>query len=225
MGTGEYFSPPSCKSFQWLKLEEFYEKLLKAFEEGGKGLKESDKRVVIIDEWLEALKNELERRREVDRGEKCNIESFRAGGWNLTFLGQLSNGLANVLPVDLLKTLRVFPYGTKPDTILNFGWKDGDGFYSEINSNGKLNVKVWLTDNPKDHAQVESRYRVAVTNLEKRGIDRSNLKSLRLSKTMTLVSLDVGIGIEDDLFCYKESMASTIELLSEALYRLYSDNL
>jgi hypothetical protein len=72
------------------------------------------------------------------------LRDYRAGSWNIYLLGQLAERLAPKFTAESITVEPTcYPYGTRPDTILNFGWAR-EPPYMEINYSGRLNLKLSL---------------------------------------------------------------------------------
>ena len=211
LGNGEYYRPPFDSRFTWIRLPEFFR--------ATNAIVTQD---LCIQQWKNALQNELHRREMVSQNMRDHLHQFRAGGWNITFLGLLKEALLSDLhnvPINIGPTC--YTHGTRPDTILNFGW-DRYPRYAEINNNGRLNVKISFYD-CEDDATRQTLYQETIELIEK-ALDHEveDIRGYgRISKTMTVTSLEIGLFSADDALGYTKDQAYTIGRLKRFLTVLY----
>lgn len=212
LGNGEFYRPPDSR-FKWIRLPDLFQAINAIVTPEP-----------LIRQWRDALQNELDRRQMVSQDIRDHLHLFRAGSWNIIFLGQLKeilqasldNRSFNIEPT-------CYTHGTRPDTILNFGWNNYPR-YTEINNNGRLNVKITFEDR-RDDAERRALYEETVTLLKKALADEA--KDIRGynpgSKTMTVLSIDIGLSASDGALEYRYGQGYTVGKLRHFLEVLYGD--
>lgn len=210
LGNGEYYRPPDSR-FKWIRLPDLFQAINAIVTPEP-----------FIRQWRDALQNELDRRQIVSQDIRDHLHLFRAGSWNIIFLGQLKETLLASLankPLDIEPTC--YTHGTRPDTILNFGWSRYPR-YAEINNNGRLNVKITFED-CKDDVERRTLYEETVALLKKALADEA--KDIRRydpeSKTMTVLSIDIGLSASDGALGYRYGQGHTVDKLKHFLEILY----
>lgn len=210
LGSGEYYHPPDSR-FKWVRLRDLFQAINAIVTPE-----------LCIRQWRDALQNELNRRQMVSQNIRDYLHLFRAGSWNIIFLGQLKEALQANLdngPLNIEPTC--YTHGTRPDTILNFGWNNYPR-YAEINNNGRLNLKVTFED-CKDNAERRALYEETVALLKKELADEA--KDIRGydpgSKTMTVLSIDIGLSASDGALGYSYGQGYTVDKLNHFLEILY----
>lgn len=219
LGNGEYYRRrDDCNGFTWIRLGEFAEaaKIVCSSETG------------VLHDWAVALENELKRRDDVRHNARKNIRNYRPGSWNITLLGQLNEELSPEFckQIDINPTCKT--WGPRPDTILHFGSIGDCGSrlepYTEINRNGKLNVKAGFNNSDemtKYRDLIASVRRYLLDNLDdaEEGGIRKN------SRSTTLVSLPVHLqNCDDDELRHEPGYTKkdSIDKLTAYLKKLHS---
>ena len=181
---------------------------------------------ILQSDWADSLERELKRRDVVRRNVREDISCYRSvwNIWNITLLGQLREKLeewsvGSCDEIDIEPTC--FPCGSRPDTILHLGWRQGP-LYAEINNNGKLNVKISFC-NYRNHDecrnQSESRRNFLIDTLADAERPRTGYR--RGSRSTTLVSLPIGLDVCcDGALVYIRDLRHTIEKLAYYLKQL-----
>lgn len=161
---------------------------------------------------------EVQRREWVSCNDRNHLDSFRAGNWNIAFLGRLKELLfADPRELDIDPTC--YTYGTAPDTILNFGWSCWP-LYAEINNNGRLNIKlsfdgIEASTRFETHAQAVGK--IAAT------IDAGRVNPCNTSdQSMTIASADIGLSVDAGLLAYMEGIDFTRGKLLPILKAIYA---
>lgn len=211
VGTGEYYRPPADSRFRWVRLPHLID-IISAIPGGDR----------IIDDYKQALENELNRRSQVAQNDRSNLSLFRSGAWNMTFLG--------ILRETLLKSLdgrqrgidpSCYTYGTRPDTILNFGWSQYPQ-YAEINSNGTLNLKVTFEDCQSEDERMRV-YGDVVRKAET--VDKHSECQIHPyfpgTNTMTVCSFNIGLNSIEGAFNHTQGQEYSINQLRRLLESLY----
>lgn len=214
IGNGEYFHAPYDERFRWLRLSQFSEAIQRSFSASHENM--------VIRDWALALDGELDRREAVQMNERGSLSSYRPGSWNITFLGELKEMLYPVLDdghIDVDPTC--YTYGTRPDTILNFGWSQYPR-YAEINNNGRLNVKITFEDCEDDGSRQSLFHDTEQLLLRELGIGSKDIHAYNGgSSTMTISSLDIGLDVEGGGLQYRETKEHTTKSLIGYLKKLY----
>jgi len=115
-----------------------------------------------------------------------------------------------------------YTHGTRPDTILNFGWSQSPR-YAEINNNGRLNVKIafggWETDTDR-----QALYQQTMQLLQNAlGVGNNAICAYNEgSATMTVVSLDIGLATPHGALEYVYGQGHTVAALIGYLHVLYA---
>jgi len=241
LGAGEFYRKPANHAvFKWIKLD--------AFAQAIRQIKSLDE---LIKQWSQALDAELERRNSVKRNPIESKTIFRSGGWNLTLFGQIKEALApDVFIMAEGEEPTVYCYGQSPDTILNFGhcrnetlsrmdiYKQvcnarGDHpdeppipLYSEINNNGKLNLKVWLgyiPDAEEKHKYAESVHEQLFSHFNTGAWELHEVQRKTYKKTATIIRIDVGLQKQapQDRLWYRNNRQDTVEKIESIVRKLY----
>jgi len=196
---GEYFHPPRSDRFTWVRIRQF----LKALE----AIKKNNP---IINDWIDAVRQEIALQDNVLTADRSRVEEYRGGAWNIYLLGHLAETLRPLFASsNSVVEMTCYTYGTRPDTILNFGWAKGP-LYMEINYNGRLNLKMSL-----DQEESESRRRERV----KQAIDKCQQLPFAVLPTLhpegkiggskTIASFDVGLVNNDGYLECQPSIEET----------------
>lgn len=214
LGHGEYYHPPYDTRFRWIRLPEFAQAV--------KVTCAAYPNVVPLQDWAIALQHELDRRHAVANNDRHQLRAYRPGFWNINFLGQLKEALLLALgsaSLDIDPTC--YTHGTRPDTILNFGWSQ-DPRYAEINNNGRLNVKISF-GNCETEADRQVLYQQTMQLLLKNlGVGNNEIRAYNAgSATMTIVSLDIGLVTPHGALAYGHAQAYTVNALIGYLQVLY----
>lgn len=210
LGHGEYYYPPD-KRFRWVRLEEFSKAVREA------AIAYPQERPIC--DWAEALENETKRRNAVKKNDRSNLENYRPGSWNIIFLGQLKE----ILPLSIFPNVdpHCYTYGTRPDTILNFG-EIKEQLYSEINNNGKLNVKISFNSCQSDKDRTDL-YKQVVSRLIPLVVSDKDIHPINnSSSTMTVASIDIGLSVNKASLQYTNSQEETVKALMNYLKVLYT---
>jgi len=111
--------------------------------------------------------------------------------------------------------------GTAPDTILNFGWSK-DPEYLEINSNGRLNLKVGFEESTRDETKQYDIARIAerIRITYRRGTYELR-EGGRIGRSKTVATFDVGLSVVDGLLEFSQSRENTLRRLREVLDIFY----
>ena len=217
LGNGEYYRQRgNLDDFTWIRLGKFTQAVRNACS--------TVSEVRVLHDWADALERELKRRDIVRRNAREDISYYRSGWhlWNITLLGQLREKLEE-WSVRVCNEISIEPtcYPLRSDTILHFDWRP-DPLYAEINKNGKLNVKIAFNDHT-NHGECrklsESRQECLINTLA--DAEKPNRGYRKGSKTMTLVSLPIGLEVCcDDALGYICDPRHTIEKLAYYLKQL-----
>jgi len=208
LGYGEYFRPPRGKAFRWIGLSEF-----------ANALRHVQSKERPIEDWKAAVHFEAKLRECVEHNDRSRLPEFRPGAWNICFLGKLELEFEKQFPGGFARLdPTCYTYGTKPDTILNFGWKD-DPTYLEITNNGRLNLKA----NLEGQTDLESRKQTIQSIRAK--IDKDSLWDLTdkggsgASKSKTVAHMDIGVknSGSDGEFEYEQKQSDTLSRLRMGL--------
>jgi hypothetical protein len=142
LGKGEYYHPPRSNRFTWIRLRQF-QKAVNA-------IKTLDN---AITDWLNEINREIALQDNVLVADMSRLDEYRAGTWNIYLFGKM---VEIIIPqFDASKTdvePTCYTYGTRPDTILNFGWQQ-EPLYMEINYSGRLNLKVSLNTSVSEESR------------------------------------------------------------------------
>lgn len=209
LGIGEYYHPPRSNRFTWLRIRDFLQALETA--------KAHDD---IVKQWAEEVRRKVTLQDAVFRGDRSRLRDYRAGTWNIYFLGQLAAELAPALQtesIDIEPTC--YPWGSRPDTILNFGWARSPQ-YMEINYNGRLNLKISLDGSQTERHNAVDRA-IRECQVIQFGIAPTYHPSGRIGDSKTIASFDVGLASADDALRYVHSREETRRRLFELLRVFY----
>jgi len=192
LGRGEYYHAPRSNRFSWVRIRDF----LKALE----AIKTRDS--VIID-WIEEIKHEIFLQDNVLIADKSHAAEYRHGAWNIYLFGHLAEKLSPDFAVNNLDVeVKCYTYGSRPDTIMNFGWSQKP-LYMEINYSGRLNLKMSLDASKSKDSRREDVNR-EIANCEKLSLgdrDRKFHSDGKIGRSKTIVSFDVGLAdIDKDGF-------------------------
>jgi hypothetical protein len=213
LGASEYRADPVCSIFRWIRTKEFSHALA--------GVADP-----IIDQWRAAILKEVERQEAALRDDRAFLarEDYRAGTWNLYVLGSLRRVLMPFL-TELAGGGRpdasAYCYGTRPDTILNFGWKE-DHSYMEINYSGRLSLKLTMENFPTE-ADAErgasgaaNHYGALLSGFS------PGLRPLGgYSRSKTLMSFETGLEDRAGYLRHRESEAATSRRVASVLSAFY----
>ena len=215
LGAGEFYLPPRNASvFRWVKLAQFADAVL--------AVSLPDK---AVRDWAEALQSELQVRQAAANATALppNTGDLRSGIWNLNLLGSLKESLkAERLDGDLGEA-RVYPWGTHPDTILNFGHKSL--YYAEINNGGRLSLKASLSsvssseEKNKIITRARSHYKSVFGNA---GLSPKPGPSGQAKDSKTLMSFDVGLSNDRCHLYFTESCEATRQKVARILRVFYT---
>jgi hypothetical protein len=226
LGHGEYYHRPYDDRFKWLKLDD----VLKATEH----LKDLSSNNVFIRDWIESLKNEKKRRnlsQDEENGREKSQEGkiiqeyhFRAGSWNINFLGKIAEHYREDYNKD---DLTCYTYGSHPDTILHFGWSKLP-LYAEINDYGMLKIKFNFREvkeeKKKKHGDILKEISLLLQGVLKEE-ERTFKRIKRNASTMTLYSCDINLKKNSDgNLVFKFGREETISKLHTIISKLYGDN-
>lgn len=194
LGTGEFYGPPSAlkledgggdRGFEWIRLPKFARAV--------SAIQYEDN---AIHDWKSALAEEVAFREAVRAGDLSQRGLRRKGSWNLTLLAHLRDRLAKRPDLrSMVRDARVYPYGARPDTLLNFGTDEGYT-YLEIPFNGKLCLKagLWRTRKeawPETAKEQTDYWRRVLSHVP------HTVTGNRLGRSKTLLWMDVGIRNEE----------------------------
>jgi hypothetical protein len=210
IGLGQYYRAPHGEQFRWVRLNEFAEALEQI------GPAES-----IIEDWKIAVRQEANLHEYVRRNDRSCLSEYRTEAWNICFLGQLREAVEGTVTLSHLYTT-CYMWGTRPDTILNFGFSERPA-YLEVNNNGRLNLKVDLGVCADDAGRrqaiaeivrrVQSDYPADTYQLSEGG---------RLGASKTVASFDIGLSVADDgCLGFAQDMDYTLRRLREILGHFY----
>lgn len=211
LGMGEYYHTPRSHRFTWVRIREFLRAL--------NAVKCPDN---VVMQWKEEIQREVDLQEAVFRADRTHLNDYRAGSWNIYFLGHLAMEL---LPDLRAESIDVDPtcytYGTKPDTILNFGWSRQPK-YMEVNYNGRLNLKISLdgsksarreaVDQAIRDCQEELRYDTSLISYHPNG---------KIGDSKTFASFDIGLVNDGDILRYAYSAEETRRRLLNILRVFY----
>lgn len=206
LGMGEFYGRPKGP-FEWIRLRPFLEAV--------EAVKTEDK---IIADWRDALRQEVAMQDRVKQCDRTQIREYRGGAWNIYLLGLVKEKLASRLPGSL--TPRCYTFGSRPDTILNFGWhkKSAYSAYMEINHGGRLNLKMSLGHLA---TEAEKRREVGAAQAWVKDCDalpQGDLKRVgKLGKSKTIASFEVGLIRPDGHLEFADSEAATCERIEAVL--------
>ena len=186
LGNGEYYRRRGdLYGFTWIRLGEFAK--------AAKMACSSD--TGILHDWAVALENEIKRRDDVKHNAHGNVSNYRSGSWNITLLGQLREELSPEFCEQTGIDPKCNTWGPGPDTILNFGRINCGSslyLYTEINQNGKLNVKAGFNNSGEMTKCRDSIEAVRKYLLDTLGRDKCPNRGIRKnSRSTTLVSLPI----------------------------------
>lgn len=226
LGNGEYFREPHAKDkFKWIRLKLF----LEAVSAAARAMPDNQ----LIQDWADALRSESSRREAVSRNDRLIAKTFRAASWNITFLGQLKELLSAQGTVPLVD-MTCYTLGSRPDTILNFGWSRFP-VYAEINYSGKLSVKVALWPQPNEPAigqdiralsefEKEERFEAAAKKTRNALPDIAGKyeKYYQGCRSLTVFSADIGILVASGLMQHADGPDLTARRVGDTVKRVYS---
>ena len=217
LGLGEYFHAPYGHRFRWVRLRDFLGALDRIAAPNH-----------FVEQWRDALRNELDIRERVFHLDRSRLWECRAGAWNIYFLGRLKEELLQSLghnSLDIDPTC--YTYGTRPDTILNFGWSR-EPEYMEINNNGRLNLKLSF-DNRADAATREGAVREAMRKVVQSYASGSYRlhETGRVGASKTVASFDIGLVDEQECLRFagtKEDSVRKVETILRVFYGRHGNN-
>ncbi len=214
LGAGEYYHKPQGPEFVWVKIREFHKCLCE--------IRTSD---VVLQSWIDAIGHEIILQEFAISGNTSLRKKYRTGAWNIYFLGKLRDILLSepFRGSDKIDAT-AYMYGTRPDTILNFGWLPDEISYMEINNNGRLNLKAtiesfdtvekkrtFISNHASELKYKFSRFAPIVSNRDPKG------------GSHTILSFDVGLKeISDGILGYVRTPSETISILREILGTFYA---
>ena len=208
LGMGEYYHAPCSERFRWVQLRDFTAAVDQI--PGGDP---------ILEDWRMALHNEMDLQQRAWRNDRSRYCDYRSGAWNIYLLGQLKEALSDILLADIDPSC--YTCGVRPDTILNFGWSKYPR-YLEINYNGRLNLKVALSDVAENDKQAKIRrvanwvqhaYPPGSYNIHEGG---------RIGNSKTIASFDIGISVKDELLEFSAPKKVVIARLRATLDVFFS---
>ena len=209
LGMGEYYHAPRSHRFTWVRIREF----LRAVD-----AIESPDDIVI--QWKEEIRREVGLQEAVLRADRTRLSDYRAGSWNIYLLGQLVKELVSDFQADSLDIEPTcYTHGTRPDTILNFGWSQ-DPLYMEINYNGRVNLKISLEGSESVRkAAVEQAIRACQTL----PFDTHPVyhRSGKIGDSKTIASFNIGLINEGGVLRYTSSVEETRRRLIDILRVFY----
>jgi hypothetical protein len=211
LGMGEYYHRPRCDRFTWVRIREFLRAL-----ECVKTPRD------IINQWTEEVRREVQLQEAVFRGDRSRLSDYRAGSWNIYFLGHLADGLAPAFRTESIAVdPTCYPHGRRPDTILNFGW-EREPQYMEINYNGRLNLKISL-DTLKSATEQREAVDLAIQacRMARFEIAPTYHHGGKIGKSKTIASFDLGLANEGGALCYRNSPEETKQALLSILRVFY----
>lgn len=216
LGHGEYYHPPYDDQFKWIKLP--------AFAQAVQAASTAHPTMGPIHDWALALQHELDRRHAVTNNDRRQLQTYRPGSWNINFLGQLKEALSLALDVaSIERNSTCYTHGTRPDTILNFGWTKYPR-YAEINNNGRLNCKVTFEECTTADER-RTLYLDTVHILQETMVGHAlGIQPLNPSaNTMTIASLDIGLSTPDGALQYNGNAQETLTRLAQFLCAFYGN--
>jgi hypothetical protein len=211
LGMGEYYHSPRSDRFKWVRIREFL-----------RALDAVRTKVEIVFDWKEEIRREIDLQDRAATGDRSRSCDYRTGSWNIYLLGQLAAELQPALRAESINVeTTCYPYGTRPDTILNFGFRGLQ--YMEINYSGRLNLKVSLdTQQPKNARrelvlQAIERWRMATfaSNVEMRCHPTG-----KVGESKTVVSFDVGL-VDREGLAFVRSRRDTLDRILSVLRVFY----
>jgi hypothetical protein len=221
LGMGEYFHPPRSDRFMWVRIRD----LLRALE----CVKTQH---AVVSQWTEEVRREVGLQDAVFRGDRSRLRDYRAGSWNIYFLGRLAEELAPALSAEAIPAeMTCYPYGTRPDTILNFGIlnfaPEEAPQYLEINYSGKLHLKVSLGEIPETAWPATVAAAIQKCQMARYDIAPTYHPSGRIGASKTIASFDVGLADDAGALRYLHSPEETRCRLLSVLRAFYGrrDNL
>ena len=211
LGIGECYHEPRNRRFTWLRIRDFL-RAVESIKSAGNA---------VIADWVEELRREVGVQEAVLRGDRSQLAGYRAGSWNIYLLGQLAERLApNFADASIDVDPTCYPYGTRPDTILNFGWAR-EPLYMEINYSGRLNMKLSLDGSESARRAAVER---AIEWCRTAGFDPTpTLHSTgKIGDSKTIASFDIGLAdTGDGALRYVHSKEETERRLLSVLKTLY----
>lgn len=215
LGVGEYFRAPYSEQARWVRIREFHG-ALKAVADGDP----------LIDDWREAVGNEIDLQDRCFRGDTSRIEEYRDKTWSLYFLGHLKEKLIDSLSGRNTSIApAVYAYGSAPDTILNFGMSKNPD-YMEINNNAHLNLKINIEEQTtlEEKEEYIEKARNHYQDLLKEFEPTQNLTRPRpTAKSHTVMRFDIDLlRIQNGNLSYKSTEADTIDKLTEVLDKFFT---
>lgn len=217
LGAGEYYHDPRGPQFQWVRIREFYKSLC--------AMNTSD---ALVRSWIDAIGQEIRLQDSAAAGNMSLRDKYRTGTWNIYFLGQLKEAsLSTAFPGRSDIDATAYMYGTRPDTILNFGWID-EHLYMEINNNGRLNLKATI----ECFEGAEERRAFIANQMQALGPKFSKFAPAVSNRdpsggSHTIMSFDIGLTnvgsnqFSDGTLGYTTTPAHTVSTLREILSTFY----
>lgn len=207
LGMGEYYHAPYGERFRWVRVREFLAALDR--------IETTDKAVL---DWRESIRNEVDLQDRVNRSDPSRFQEYRAGAWNIYFLGQMKEYFERRLGPDQKGIDPVcFPYGRRPDTILYFGNSKSQKWahaYMEINHNGRLNVKVNCEEAPNPEEAISNLARRMRSDFPEDAREPDG-KSNKDSQSRTAVNFDIGLKIIGGRLAFEKGREYTLERLKK----------
>lgn len=208
LGLSGVYEKSNMKHYRWIDLNEFVE-----------AVKPTESLERFYEDWIGALRTELHLRKAAKNGQPDSTElDSRPGAWNIYLMASLREELIHKEEVRVWNTSSLYTYGQKPDTIWNLGRlpEQEQHLYAEVNSNGKLNLKIRFGEGAM--ARREPIFREERASFEERlqGFDpKPNEVGGFSKKTKTLLSVDVGLSVEKKTgrFAFAESREHVLDRL------------
>lgn len=216
LGVGEHYAPPQNALFKWIRLRDFANAVASI------RLKDP-----VVRDWKEMLDAEikLSGRAATATRPPDKTERIRTGVWSLYLLGSIKDRLQKTPELSAhASNAKAYFYGSRPDTILNFG---GKPYFAEINYRGRLNLKVHLSHldralMPGHIASAQQRYRQLFRDA---GLDPclgSPKVGKSTKKTKMLMSFDVGLRNSGSGLCFSDTPNYTCRRIAQILTLIYS---
>ena len=216
LGAGQYFRGPQEGPFEWVKLEKFAEALDAIQTQNGTLLA-----------WREAVHTELELQERAFDGDLTRRNEYRSGTRNLYLLGSLKeqiDRLSNQQP--WRDEIRAYLWGSRPDTILNFGQTKRKPFFMEVNSNGTMNLKVRFDPDADRQSRMQwyQKAQEFYCDLLGEWAPECNRRRGFGKKTKTLMSFEFGLQRDGKELCYKDgcSLDGASKHLLQIVEKFYS---
>ena len=207
LGAGEYHHAPHCDIFRSIRIRDLFQAI--------ESIQGKDH---FITDWELSIGDEISLQDLAFKNDDTKMSKYRTGTWNIYVLGNLKETLVRDFFKDDLKIdPKIYMYGTRPDTILNFWWREGD-MYPEINYNGKLNLKINL-EGFKTESEKEELINNTKEKFSKKLSEFNPTISNRIGygNSKTIMSFNIGLIQKEGNLYYGEKLDAICKRISEIL--------